>query len=224
MIETLSGWSRSVAQRMTEQITKREAARAHREFLEAIPWVARLKRRGIPCDGVRWSLVSCNRSKDQALCTKYAVWHFRSLKKSWARTGNYCWHHLWAQGFYGDQVETYPTPTLVRPLVAQAERHSAMTIIACTQDDICPDECLNCGGWIGSEGNPHGVPGPMGRYCSEDCAAGHQESLIDNYRVSHLYLRDLMCECEICTANGLPSPMDRAEYLAYQLGASSVQP
>lgn len=90
-----------------------------------------------------------------------------------------------------------------------------MTIIACGQDEICPDECANCGFWLSSE-IPGGVPGPFGRYCTEDCAAdaAHQAVLLE--RQAHLYHRDLLCACaEVCAPNGHPTAAEVAEYRAY---------
>jgi hypothetical protein len=50
-----------------------------------------------------------------------------------------------------------------------------MSIIICTQDDILPDECPECGGWLHTE-IPGGVAGPFEwRFCSEDCAASCQD-------------------------------------------------
>lgn len=65
---------------MAEQLTKRQAARLHQEFLEAIPWVTRLKAKDMRCEGFRYGEVSRNRSKEQARCKKRAIWHFRSLR------------------------------------------------------------------------------------------------------------------------------------------------
>lgn len=41
-------------------------------------------------------------------------------------------------------------------------------------DMIClyygdPEECLNCGGWVGCAGIDGGIVTDFGRYCCEDC-------------------------------------------------------
>lgn len=92
-----------------------------------------------------------------------------------------------------------------------------MAIIACTQEDICPDECINCGGWL-HEIQQGGFPGPAGHYCTEDCAADHQSWIATLGRVHHIQIRDLTCVCEICTAFGHPTAAEKAEYLDYMAG------
>lgn len=95
-----------------------------------------------------------------------------------------------------------------------------MGIIACGQNEIMPDICPGCGGWIHADlddGTPSpGFPGPHGwLFCSEDCAEGCQRAEEENARRTHLNQRDLMCTCEVCTAAGHPTPAELAEYRAY---------
>lgn len=90
-----------------------------------------------------------------------------------------------------------------------------MTIIVCTQEHICPDECIECGGWLHSE-RRGGYSGPGGRYCTEDCAADAQERVERIDVRTHLYARDLLCDCLICTGAGHPTAAELAEYQAYQ--------
>jgi ferredoxin len=90
-----------------------------------------------------------------------------------------------------------------------------MTIIVCTQEHIAPDECVECGFWLHHE-RRGGYPGPAGQYCSEDCAAGAQERIERDQRWNHVQIRDLMCDCPVCTAAGHPTAAEVAEYHAYQ--------
>ena len=89
-----------------------------------------------------------------------------------------------------------------------------MTIVACTQDHIAPDECIECGGWLHAE-QRGGVAGPCGRYCCEDCAASAAEYAVLLARQTHLHHRDLLCDCPVCHANGHPTEVEYAEYRAY---------
>jgi hypothetical protein len=91
---------------------------------------------------------------------------------------------------------------------------AAVTIIACGQAQIAPDECIECGGWLHAEVRG-GVPGPCGRYCGEDCAASAAEHAEQQERSAHLHARDLLCDCEVCRANGYPTDADYAEYQVY---------
>ena len=92
-----------------------------------------------------------------------------------------------------------------------------MTIIACGQAQIAPDECIECGGWLHAE-TEGGVPGPCGRYCCEDCAASAQEHAERSRRDAHLHNRDLLCDCPTCRTAGHPT---EAEYAEYQLHADA---
>lgn len=98
-----------------------------------------------------------------------------------------------------------------------------MTIIVCTQETICPDECIYCGNWL-HDPTPGGVPGPSGRYCTEDCAAAHQNDLVLYARLNHLEIRDLLCDCEICTTNGRPTAAELDEWRAYQASRQEATP
>ena len=80
-----------------------------------IPWVKKL-REPVACDGIKWSTVAlrdlygtrtteARGIQDRSRCKKRASWHFRPLKRSDAREGNYCWSHLIYQGLFCDQDE-----------------------------------------------------------------------------------------------------------------------
>jgi hypothetical protein len=90
-------------------------------------------------------------------------------------------------------------------------------MIACTQDHILPDECPECGGWLHTT-TRGGFPGPVGDYCTEDCVASAQTWIGQQARDTHLYVRDLICDCEVCTAAGHPTPAELAEWADYHHG------
>lgn len=90
-----------------------------------------------------------------------------------------------------------------------------MTVIACTQEHILPDECIECGGWLHAEIRG-GVPGPCGQYCCEDCAASATEHMEQSRRDTHLHNRDLLCACaQVCAPAGHPTAAELAEYQTY---------
>lgn len=66
--------------------------RQRTELTARIPWVTRLAR-ARQCDG------------KSGTCKLAAYWRFRALKKSWARSGNYCRCHLFHAGLYADVIE-----------------------------------------------------------------------------------------------------------------------
>jgi hypothetical protein len=89
--------------------------RFRKELAAKLPWVKLLKK-PVPCDGIKWSKVTLKHIysmngnppegiPDTARCKKVAHWKFRALKKSMARSGNYCWTHLLYRGIYGDLCE-----------------------------------------------------------------------------------------------------------------------
>lgn len=87
--------------------------------------------------------------------------------------------------------------------------------IICGQNEILGDGCAFCDGWLHAEVRG-GFPGANGwRYCSEDCVADQQEHLERQHVDAHVDTRDLLCECEICAARGLPTQAMRDEYAAY---------
>jgi hypothetical protein len=86
-----------------------------------------------------------------------------------------------------------------------------MTIFLCGQNDIAPDTCSECDGWLGA--HPVVIDGM--RYCSDDCVAYHSTWQSSAARDSHLQLRDLNCECEICAAAGRPTQAERDEWAQY---------
>ena len=83
-----------------------------------MPWVAILQRPRA-CDGIKWSTVAlkdlyehgpggsvpARGIQEKSKCKKAGWWRFRSLKRSYARDGVYCWTHLVVQGIYGDEAE-----------------------------------------------------------------------------------------------------------------------
>lgn len=92
-----------------------------------------------------------------------------------------------------------------------------MTVIACTQDHVLADECPECGGWLHTEIRG-GFPGPVGNYCSEDCTTSAQLRIDQQAKDTHLYQRDLLCDCKVCTKAGLPTLAELAEWVNYLLG------
>lgn len=91
-----------------------------------------------------------------------------------------------------------------------------MTVIACGQNDVLRDECVSCGGWL-DRLQRGGLPGPHGwPFCSLECidAQVEHEAQIETER--HLAVRDLLCECQVCTDAGLPTQAMRDEYAAYR--------
>lgn len=81
----------------------------------------------------------------------------------------------------------------------------------CGQDDVAPGECPNCGGSINTE-RLGGFQCDNWRYCSEDCIAESQEFVERQNRERHLYLRDMLCGCEICTEAGFPTESEKEQY------------
>lgn len=95
------------------------SSKAERQFnMTRLPWVRRLKK-PVPCDGIKWSTVAGkdlwahgpNQSipargiQDRSRCKNNAWWHFKPLKKSHAKEGNFCWSHLISAGIYHDMDE-----------------------------------------------------------------------------------------------------------------------
>jgi NADH pyrophosphatase NudC (nudix superfamily) len=88
-----------------------------------------------------------------------------------------------------------------------------MTIFLCGQDEIIgKNHCVECDGWLGA----HPIENNGFRFCDEDCIASYQANASAMSRESHVHMRDLMCECKICTAAGHPTEAERAEWAAYQ--------
>jgi hypothetical protein len=83
-----------------------------------LPWVRKLKK-PVKCDGIKYGTVAmkdlydygpgqsipARGIQDKSRCKNNAWWHFKPLKKSYAKEGNYCWSHLLAQGVFGAQEE-----------------------------------------------------------------------------------------------------------------------
>jgi hypothetical protein len=91
-----------------------------------------------------------------------------------------------------------------------------MSIIACGQSDVIPDECPTCGGWL-HRVQRGGFDGPHGwKYCEPDCIDDQLEAESRSKAVTHLHARDLLCDCEVCAAAGYPTDAMRAEYDAYR--------
>lgn len=85
---------------------------------ERLPWVKRVEPR--PCEGIKWGTVALRDLyewgpiKDprpargiqaKSRCKKQGRWQFTALKKSHARDGVYCYHHLISHGLYCDMDE-----------------------------------------------------------------------------------------------------------------------
>lgn len=91
-----------------------------------------------------------------------------------------------------------------------------MNAIACGQFAILGDGCPQCEASIhryrrGGYADQHGV-----WYCSEDCIADHQEWVARKHTEGPHATRDLLCDCTICTARGLPTQAMLDEYADYQ--------
>lgn len=86
-----------------------------------------------------------------------------------------------------------------------------MTLIACTQGHVIPDECPECGGWLHTTTHG-GIAGPAGSYCTEDCAMAAQTWIKKQARDAHLHLRDLVCACEVCVAAGHPTDTETTQW------------
>lgn len=83
-----------------------------------------------------------------------------------------------------------------------------MSVIVCGQNDVIPDECPKCGGWLHSV-QRGGFTGPHGwRYCTSDCIDEQVEYEARQEINRHLYVRDLLCDCEVCMAAGYPTAAD----------------
>lgn len=73
------------------------------DIIRAMPWVKELSGERPMCEGIKWSLVplkyfsdenSGYEVPDKARCKNKARWAFRALRRSKARSGKYCQHHL----------------------------------------------------------------------------------------------------------------------------------
>lgn len=85
--------------------------------LRRLPWVTRIP--ATTCDGLKWGTVALRdlypwgpgRSnpargiQERSKCKNIARWHFKPLKKSYAKEGNYCYSHVLSQGVYHDMDE-----------------------------------------------------------------------------------------------------------------------
>lgn len=89
-------------------------------------------------------------------------------------------------------------------------------MIACGQNEIYFDTCVSCGGWL-DRIQRGGFPGPHGwLFCEPACIDDQveHEARLDIER--HLAVRDLLCDCPVCTDAGLPTRAMRDEYAAYR--------
>lgn len=76
-----------------------------------LPWVTKLKR-PTPCQHVKGEPSQKAIREDRVrMCKNPAWWRFVSLKRSFPRTGNYCWAHLIYGATYGDRLEETRTDT-----------------------------------------------------------------------------------------------------------------
>lgn len=95
-----------------------------------------------------------------------------------------------------------------------------MSVIICGQADVLADECPECGGWL-HRAQRGGFPGQGMAYCAEDCVAAAQERTRRRAVEAHLYVRDLLCNCEVCAPRGLPTAEQRVEWAAYLTHATA---
>lgn len=85
-------------------------------------------------------------------------------------------------------------------------------VILCGQNEVMPDTCQSCGGWLHVERR-----GGFDGCCSEDCLADLQELVQENAIEVHLRLRDMLCHCaEVCAPRGLPTQDEKDEKAAYE--------
>lgn len=100
---------------------------------------------------------------------------------------------------------------------------SGRGVIACGQNEILGDECITCGGWLHSL-QRGGYEGPHGwRFCSAECVDDQVEHEARLEVQRHLTIRDLLCECPVCTEVGLPSQAMRDEYAAHVAGRAGAR-
>ena len=95
------------------------------ERVARLPWVTRLEKTQ-PCDGYRYSHMPGYARGNQAVmdrykCKNHARWKFRSLKKSSAKDGVYCWPHLISCGLRGDMLEDSRTDKALERMVIQEQ-------------------------------------------------------------------------------------------------------
>jgi len=86
-----------------------------------LSWVTRLEKTQ-PCDGYRYSHMPLYARGNQEVMDRYkcknrARWKFRSLKRSWAKDGIYCWSHLISCGLRGDMLEDARTDKGLKKVV-----------------------------------------------------------------------------------------------------------
>lgn len=80
------------------------------DTVKLLPWVTYLARGG-PCDGLRYNAMPGKATRrwgpggvnpptgtEKYRCKNPARWRFGALKSSGARSGTYCWPHLWSIG------------------------------------------------------------------------------------------------------------------------------
>lgn len=88
-------------------------------------------------------------------------------------------------------------------------------LIVCGQNEVLGDECVTCGGWLDSV-QRGGFEGPHGwRFCDLDCIDDQVEREAQAEIQHHLTVRDLLCACEDCEENGLPTQAMLDEYAAH---------
>lgn len=100
-----------------------EVSRADRQaVVAALPWVTRLKKSPGRCEGYRYGhmpLKARSAGMEPYRCKNAAWWRFRSLQRSWAGDGDYCWAHLFSCGLHGDQAEMDRTQRGVERAIAR---------------------------------------------------------------------------------------------------------
>lgn len=85
------------------------------------------------------------------------------------------------------------------------------TLFACGPAAIGHDTCAECDQPLGQ--HPAELEGL--RYCSDDCVAYHRVNRAAEAAAAHMRVRDLMCECDTCTAAGRPTDAERHEWAEY---------
>jgi hypothetical protein len=79
-------------------VTKTKKLNARQQLVvDHLPWVTLRK---TPTTCVGWMAPHGKRQ-----CKKPAYWKFVATRKSWVKSGTYCWSHLLSRGLYGDMYE-----------------------------------------------------------------------------------------------------------------------
>lgn len=99
-----------------------------------------------------------------------------------------------------------------------------MRVIACGQSEVIGDECVFCGGWL-DRVTRGGLVGPHGwRFCELECIDGQVEHEAAQEIQRHLAVRDLLCSCEDCEENGMPTQAMLDEHAEYRRAVEGGDP